>query len=315
MSRSAVAFAVALVLTTAAQAQPRPPAPRPPVIAQTAPFDPSARRAIVGEVASAMRDDYVEPQVGARAAARIEQAQTAGAYDSLMTAAAFADRLNADLADVTHDKHLRVDAPGAGGDATWRPPPPNDAGVVRADRLAGGVGYIEVIGFPPPEAFKPALDRAMTALADTHALVVDMRRNDGGSPWGVAYLVSFFVASKPPVHVMDLLRRKPGTADYRIDQTLTSPTPTAYLGKPVYVLTSLITFSGGEEFCYDMQAMKLAVLVGETTGGGANPGGGRMLGAGFSVFMPTGRPVARSPAQTGRASASSRTSPRRPIKP
>ena len=88
----------------AADAGPPRPAPDP----TTAPFDAVARHAIVVEIAKAMRDDYVEPDVGARAAAAIETASGAGAYDALDTRAAFAARLTADLAAVAHDKHLAV---------------------------------------------------------------------------------------------------------------------------------------------------------------------------------------------------------------
>ncbi|HLY80370.1 MAG TPA: S41 family peptidase, partial [Caulobacteraceae bacterium] len=288
-----LASCLALALAATVQAQPAAhPAQAPPALAMGAPFDAAAKRAIVGEAAKAMRDDYVDPQTGARAATKLEQALAAGDYDSLQTPAAFADRLTSDLAQVAHDKHLQVIAPGQ-APPKFDPPPISEAGVVRADRLAGGVGYIEIVDFPPPGAFKVALDRAMAALANTRALVIDMRRNGGGSPGGVAYLVSYFVDAKKPVHVMDLLWRKPGTADYDTMQTFTSPTPTSYLGKPIYVLTSPRTFSGGEEFCYDMQNLKLATLVGETTGGGANPGGERPLGAGLLMFLPSGK--ARSP--------------------
>jgi hypothetical protein len=181
--------------------------------------------------------------VGARAAAAIDQASTSGAYDALDTRSAFAERLTADLRAVAHDKHLNVIA--AGATPPGPPPPPlNEGGVVRADRLADDIGYIEIIGFPPLEVFKGALDRAMAALGNTRALIIDMRRNGGGHPLGVAYLVSFFADAKTPVHIMDTLWRKPGTAVYRADQDFTSPTPTSYLGKPVYVLTSSGTFSG-----------------------------------------------------------------------
>ena len=57
------------------------------------------------------------------------------------------------------------------------------------------------------------------------------------------------------------------------------------------MLTSPRTFSGGEEFCYDLQALKRAVLVGEVTGGGANPGMGQPLAAGLSMFLPTGKGI------------------------
>jgi hypothetical protein len=39
----------------------------------------------------------------------------------------------------------------------------------------------------------------------------------------------------------------------------------------VYVLTSSYTFSGAEEFTYNLKNMKRATIIGETTGGGAHP--------------------------------------------
>ena len=39
----------------------------------------------------------------------------------------------------------------------------------------------------------------------------------------------------------------------------------------VYVLTSSNTFSGAEEFTYNLKNLKRATIIGETTGGGAHP--------------------------------------------
>ena len=235
------ALALALVLGGQAQAQttaPPVPTSEPKPVRANPPagrLDAAARRAIVAQVASALRSAYVEPEVGERAAARIEHALAAGDYDSLEAPAAFAARLTSELAEVTHDKHLRIVAPGnpPPPGAPTGPPPDNDSGVVRADRLADNVGYLEVIGFPPPETFKAAIDRAMQPLSGTRALIIDMRRNGGGSPEGVAYLVSFFVDGKTPVHVMNMVWRKPGTTQFRTDPTFTSPTPASFLGKPI----------------------------------------------------------------------------------
>jgi C-terminal processing protease CtpA/Prc len=142
--------------------------------------------------------------------------------------------------------------------------------------------------------FKPAVDRAMAPLRDSRALIIDMRRNGGGSPVGVSYLVSYFLdAGAEPVKINEFVWRNPGTETFRTEEFWSTPTPFSYAGKPVYVLTSNQTFSGGEEFAYDMEVMELAALVGETTGGGANPGGGVQLGSQLSMFMPAGR--ARNP--------------------
>ncbi len=79
---------------------------------------------------------------------------------------------------------------------------------MRADRLAGGVGYIEVVGFPAPVPFKQVLDKAMSRLADSRALIVDVRRNGGGVADAAAYLVSFLVAPDLAARRHRLARRK-----------------------------------------------------------------------------------------------------------
>ena len=276
------------------------PAASPPVMAQPVPpaapgaarLDAAARQAVVTALAAALRDRYVFPDVGEQAAAKLEAALAAGEYDSL-DHAAFAARLHSDVAAIAHDKHLNIGwqggpppgpPPGAG------PMPRADAGVVRADKLAGGIAYIEVIGFPPPPAFKPALDRAMAGLAGSKALIIDVRRNGGGAPPAVAYLVSYLLAADQRVHINDIVMRTPGTGEFTRQSAYSEPTPVSFAGIPVTVLTSGRTFSGGEEFAYDVKALKLATLVGELTGGGANPTGPVPLGNGFQASIPFGRP-------------------------
>ena len=252
------------------------------------------RRAVVESAAKMLRERYVFPDIGDQAARAIESALGAGSYAGLDQLAAFAQRLTEDLGAVARDKHLRITAPGAPTAGPPRATPPRaEGGITRADILDDNVGYIEVVGFPPPGAFNAAVNRAMSALEKTRALIVDVRRNGGGSPVSVAYLVSYFLARGERVHINTFINRNPGTETFRSQDFWSETTPFSYAGKPVFVLTSGRTFSGGEEFAYDMQVMKLTNVVGETTGGGANPGGTVRLGAGLTMFIPGGR--ARNP--------------------
>jgi hypothetical protein len=284
-----VGFA-ALLAAPSVLAQP-PGLPPPP-----APLDAAGRAAVVNAAADALRQRYVHPDVGRRAAEALEAALAAGKYDDIVQPWAFSERLSADLEAVAHDKHLRVSARGPApmpavtpGGAPPGAPPRSEFGVVRADRLPGNVGYIEIVALPAPEAFKPPVDRAMASLADTRALIIDLRRNPGGTPHAEVYLASYFLDPAKAVAVNRIVWRNPGTETFRTDDFMSSPTPYWYRDKPVYVLTSARTFSGGEAVAYDMQALKLATIVGETTGGGANPGGGAPLTADFGMFMPSGR--------------------------
>lgn len=261
-------------------------APTPP------PVDATVRREVVTQAADVLRRRYVYPDVGDRAAETIQHRLASGAYGRVTDPAAFAARLTNDLAEVAHDKHLRVRARGLAPPAdTALPTAPlvSELGVGRADRLPGNVGYLELTGFGPSEVFATPSDRALAALADTRALIIDLRRNGGGDPETVAYMIGHFVAGNTPVHTTDVVNRIASTRTFRTDSLFTKPTPIRYLGRPVYILTSSRTFSGGEEFAYDMQALKLATLVGEVTGGGANPGEGVPLGERFDINIPEGR--------------------------
>ena len=269
------------------------PAPRPPVAAAPiGTIDSDVRRDVVKQLSEALRDDYVIPDVGQKAADKINASLAAGEYDRLFDTNSFAARLSSDLASIAHDKHLRVSSRSA------RPPPPvagaagtprSEAGIVRADRLAGSVGYIEVVGFPPLPAFKPTVDKAMLALKGSRALIIDDRRNGGGSPDAVAYLVSFLVPPKQTVEITDILSRVPKTNTFTRERNSSQPTPVSFTKIPVYVLTSKSTFSGGEEFAYAVQTHRLGKVIGEVTGGGAHPTQPVELGHGFVAAIPFAR--------------------------
>jgi hypothetical protein len=260
-----------------------------PVHAQ--PVDRAEMQAVITKADEELNKRYIFPDRAAGATAKIKAALDAGDYDAIADPKAFAERLTADLQSVTHDRHMRVflagaplpPAPGAAS------PPKAYAGFLAVNRLKGNIGYINLQGFPAVAPFAVVADQAMADLAGTKALIIDMRGNGGGSPETVAYLCSFFFDPKTRVHINDLIYRYPGTETYRRDAFLTHPVPSSYLGKPVYLLTSARTFSGAEEFVYDLQTQKRAKLIGETTGGGANPGGGWPLNPRFGMFIPTGR--------------------------
>ena len=160
-------------------------------------------------------------------------------------------------------------------------------GIDNMARLPGNVGYLELRGFGPTELVGDALSAAMTVLSGTDALILDLRRNGGGEPNTVAYLMSHFFAHGDERHLNDLYSRATDTTR----QYWTSPAVATRYTKPVYVLTSKRTFSGGEECAYDFQTQKRGVIVGESTGGGSNPGDMYPVGAGFAAFIPDGRAI------------------------
>jgi C-terminal processing protease CtpA/Prc len=241
----------------------------------------------IGGIVAELRETYVFPDRGALAADALEKALNDNAYAGMSDPAAFANRVTEQLRALTGDSHMRVIS---GSPFANKPPQtaPEDAGFA-VERLNGDIGYIHLARFAPPEVFRSAADDAMKRLSDAAALIIDMRDNGGGHPASVAYLVSFFLDPGERMHINDLIWRNPGTSTFRTESFWSSPTPVNYLGKPVYVLVGPNTYSAGEEFAYDMQALKRATVVGARTRGGANPGGLSELGSDLFVVIPTGR--------------------------
>ena len=258
------------------------------------------RNAAIDALARELTGLYVFPAKATEAVDAVRAHAAAGTYDSITSAQALAETLTRHLQDVTRDKHLRVRvaAPAA---ATGRPLRPSAADRLNAARenrygfgrsgiLSDNVGYLEIrsFGLWVPEA-RDTVARIMSSLADADALIIDLRDNGGGSPEAVAFVSSYLFGDEP-VHLNSLYFRPANrTDDFHTDPRV----PGRKFGatKPVYVLTSSNTFSAAEEFTYNLQARKRATIVGETTAGGAHPGGTVPIGAHLTAFIPSGRAI------------------------
>ena len=267
-------------------------------------IDAAERRAVIDGVIDRLKEAYVFPDTAVAMERAIRARQRRGEYDRLTSARAFAESLTAHLRVVSHDLHLRVRfaargvPAGPGGDG----PSPADReqaktfgrrmnfGFERVERLPGNVGYLEIrsFGFDTADVSSVAAN-AFTFLGNTDALIIDVRRNGGGSPDMVAQ-VSSYLFGPEPVHLNSLYWRP----DNRTEDFYTSrDVPGTRYGpdRPIYVLTSRNTFSGAEEFTYNLQARMRATIVGDTTGGGAHPGGPRRVTDYFAVWVPSGRAI------------------------
>lgn len=257
----------------------------------------ATRDTVITGILNQLDRAYVFPEKAKAMREAISARKSGGEYEKMTSAIAFADSLTSHLQAVSRDKHLRVRYDANPGVAGPRGPSPADrerAQVenygVSARMLEGNVGYVELrtFGFPPNLMEKAVAD-AMTTVAGADALIIDVRRNGGGSP-GSVRLVSSYLFGTDSVHLNSLYFRPANTTDH----FWTSPTVagTRYgATKPVYVLTSKRTFSAAEEFTYNLQSRKRATIVGETTGGGAHPGGLQRINAHFGVFVPSGRAI------------------------
>ena len=286
-SRRAAGGALAVVLSTVA------------IIAAGAKSDGSvdarARSEVIDYVLNGLNRSYVFPEVAAKMSDAVRGRVAKGEYDAITGAREFADRLTADLQAISRDKHLRVRLAGEGpqirmmrGPASGDRGNDDDGGFVRVEKLRGNVGYIDLRMFHPPHIAAEHAANAMNRVADSDALIIDLRKNGGGSADMVALLVSYLLG--PERVLVNTFVGRDGNLQ---NETWTTPDlpGTRFTGKDVYVLTSSYTFSAAEEFAYDLKNLKRAILVGETTGGGANPVNILRINDRFEVSLPIARAV------------------------
>jgi hypothetical protein len=258
----------------------------------------AASRAEVAEaVAARVQADYVFPDKGAAAARLIRRRAASGVYDKAADDKAFVEALTSDLYSVTQDKHLVVRWSAAGyppmAEALTADPAARAAelhemkrsnfSIPRADLLPGNVGYLKIDQFHAPEDAGATLSAAMAFLANTDALIFDLRDNRGGDSATVALAISYLVP--PQTHLISF-RSRGAVAEAQSWSAPYAPGGRWSTTKPVYVLTSGQTFSAGEEFAYDLQQLKRGTIVGARSRGGANPGVVHPISDHFRMFVP-----------------------------
>jgi hypothetical protein len=265
-------------------------------------IDAATRNRVIEGVLQRIEEGYVFPAKAGEMTRAVRERARRGEYGSIVSAHALADSLTAHLQGVSHDRHLRVvyRSRGVPDEPPAADPTEKDRreqlefgrqvnyGFEHAERLAGNVGYLEIRSFGfDAEMVDSTLAAAMNFLANTEALIIDVRRNGGGDPEMVAAVCSYLL---PPKTLINKFYWRPLN---RWDEFRTGAVTGRRYGttKPVYVLTSDETFSGAEEFAYDIQTQRRGEVVGDTTGGGAHPGGLRRVTERFGVWVPSGRAV------------------------
>jgi len=262
------------------------------------PLSASDRAATVQTLAAKLNANYITPAVADKVGKAIARKNAEGGYASAATAQAFSELLAKDLRELSGDLHFGARLNESFQEASGDSAPPTRAewdeyreqlardgyGIEKIERMAGNVGYIELRNFASTDIVGPAYTSAISLLAGSEALILDLRRNGGGSPATVAYLMSHFFPIGDRRHLTDFYDRPD-------DATVQSWTVAVsqHYDKPVYVLTSARTFSGGEECAYNFQVQKRGTVVGETTGGGSNPVRPFSVGHGIVVSIPTSR--------------------------
>jgi len=255
--------------------------------------------AVVFALADLIEEHYIFEEEAAEIAEKLKQQLVTGAYDGLTIPGALAGALTRDVRSVNNDLHLGVrplgpddlrsadEDPAESRRAYLAQARASNYGFQKIEIMAGNVGYLDLRGFTDASIGGETAIAAMAFLANTDALIIDLRQNGGGSPSMIQLLCSYFF--EEPTHLNSFEYR--GREFKKQFWSLPHVPGKKLYDTPLFVLTSGRTFSAAEEFSYNLRNLERATLVGEATGGGAHPGGTHPVEGAFSVFIPDGRAI------------------------
>jgi C-terminal processing protease CtpA/Prc len=290
---TAIIAAILLLLTAQLHAQ-----------ENTTLLTPKEQQTVVDSLGSKLNANYVFPETASKMVSSIESKLGNGDYKSILDPQEFAATLTEDLRAISNDKHLRVTfAPDQIAEQQQAVTVEdsiaflnryinrmkrNNFGFKEVKIMAGNIGYLDLRSFSNVEYAGETAVSAMNFLSNTDAIIIDLRNNGGGSPAMIQLITSYLFGSEP-VHLNNFYWRPTDSNS----QTWTLPhvSGTRSPDTPVYVLTSGGTFSAAEEFSYNLKNLERATLIGETTGGGAHPGGSVVATDRFMIWVPTGRAI------------------------
>lgn len=152
-------------------------------------------------------------------------------------------------------------------------------------RLEGNIGYINFKGFASPQSSANTLAAAMNFVSNTNALIIDLRENGGGDNDMLLLVCSYFFDKKTDIYTT-YFRHNNKTV---INSTASNVSGSKYLHKKICILTSKKTFSAAEGLAYFLQQYKLAEIVGEKTGGAANPVEHSIVQNQYLLLVPSGK--------------------------
>jgi C-terminal processing protease CtpA/Prc len=268
-------------------------------------LDAAKKADVVESIGKLLVDKYIFLKTAEEMQDHVKIKLKEGKYDGITSVDDFARVLTEDLRSVSKDKHIRVvhnpdlvrrikmsDSKSEEERKKERERAiagerQRNFGFQKMELLEGNIGYLDLRYFSGVRPSGETAVAAMNFLSNANAIIFDLRKNGGGNPSMIQLLSSYFLDDY--THLNSFENR--GEDSLQQFWTLPYVPGRNMYETDLYVLTSSRTFSGAEEFTYNMKNLERATIIGETTGGGAHPGGMRIAKHDFLVWVPTGRAV------------------------
>lgn len=265
--------------------------------AQDSTFNKEFKDNTIQRVSTLLRDNYVFEELGIKTADYLNELNTKEHFKLYNDLESFALEITKAIYAVSYDKHISVSLKQQNqveGDklTKWVESRmgernyfrQNNANFKKIQKLHGNIGYLELRGFYGLAWGKDFADYALEMLATSDAIIIDLRNNSGGRGDMVNYLLSHFF--EKPVITGRSIKRKGSRFIENVGQTKEIEGNKILPKIPLFILTSTTTFSAAEAFTYPLKIYKRAIIIGETTRGGANAGDLYSLNNKLNIFIP-----------------------------
>ena len=249
---------------------------------------------LAAELREVVAEQYVIPEIGARAAAAITDEWVI----ENLAAEEFGRELTFHLRDVTGDLHFMFDffdpdAPEEDWEAAWvANAPVTNFGVQRVEVMEGNIGYLRLTGFHHTDIAGETYQSAFQFLSHSSALIIDVRGNPGGEGASVDAVRRYVLGRDDYPRLQFVDRHGVDHSEEWFGEFEPLHLPVRYgADKPVYILVDGDSFSAAEALSYGLQTDGRAVIVGAPTGGGANPPETFDLVCQVRAWLPTKQPI------------------------
>ena len=287
-----------LALTTLLYAQKNEPAPAAITLSDI------NKKEIIDSLTKKLEEFYIRPDAVAGIKSKLNENYKKGNYKNISTPNQYAGALTTDLLEISKDLHFSVTYNQQWVDDQLKSKDPllqkiikaqelviakkNNFGFRQAQILEGNIGYLEFSYFHDPAEGSETAAALMQFLSNSDALIIDLRKNNGGAMEMGQFISSYLFSNKElPLYKYYYYESNRKRVDR--EMWLLPSVPGKRLDDiDVYILTSSATFSAAEWMSYSLQNLKRVTIVGEQTAGGAHPVDRKILTLGFSINIPFG---------------------------
>jgi hypothetical protein len=257
------------------------------------------KREMIEKIGGLIKDHYVFPELGAKYGEETLALAGSDKFDEVSDPKEFGEKVTAALQELTKDKHFyfrlveKTDLAEDEGGSLHHPAryfrlgQKEHLGVFRLDWIDGGIGYLDYRRFYYPSEAKKMFLGALNFLSSANALIIDLRKNQGGGGSLIPWMCSYFLPY--PTQLTGTYNRSDGVTEEW--WTMEHVEGKRLLDVPLFLLIGKNTFSAAEYLAYDLKVRKRATLVGEPTRGGAHSTDLYPVGDRFEIYIPTARAV------------------------